>query len=75
LCVRACPESAITGEKKQVHVIDQEKCLRCGACREACNLDKIAVIPTKAVAAAPKPAVTPTKMPPAVGSAAREAKR
>jgi NADH:ubiquinone oxidoreductase subunit F (NADH-binding)/(2Fe-2S) ferredoxin/Fe-S-cluster-containing hydrogenase component 2 len=75
LCIKACPEGAITGEKKQVHVIDQEKCLRCGACREACNLDKIAVVPPQAVAMAPKPAVTTAVVPPAAGSAIREARR
>jgi NADH:ubiquinone oxidoreductase subunit F (NADH-binding)/Fe-S-cluster-containing hydrogenase component 2 len=41
LCIKACPEEAITGEKKQPHVIDQTKCLRCGACFEACNLGAI----------------------------------
>jgi NADH-quinone oxidoreductase subunit F/NADP-reducing hydrogenase subunit HndC len=61
LCVKACPENAITGEKKQVHVIDQEKCLRCGACREACNLDKIEVVPPQAVVLAPTPAVMAAK--------------
>jgi len=58
LCVKACPEDAITGGKKQVHVIDQEKCLRCGACREACNLDKIEVIPPQALAMTIKPTIT-----------------
>jgi NADH:ubiquinone oxidoreductase subunit F (NADH-binding)/(2Fe-2S) ferredoxin len=41
LCIKACPEGAITGEKKQPHVIDQAKCLRCGACFDACNLGAI----------------------------------
>jgi NADP-reducing hydrogenase subunit HndC len=41
LCIKACPEGAITGEKKQPHVIDQTKCLRCGACFDACNLGAI----------------------------------
>ena len=31
-CISACAYHAITGEKKQVHVIDQEKCTKCGAC-------------------------------------------
>ena len=26
------PEEGITGEAKQPHVIDQVKCIRCGAC-------------------------------------------
>ncbi len=43
LCLRACPEGAITGEKKQPHLIDEEKCVRCGICREVCNMDAIFV--------------------------------
>jgi len=43
LCVKACPEGAIIGEKKQPHTIDYAKCLRCGACREVCNVDMIVV--------------------------------
>jgi len=34
--MKACPVEAITGEKKQVHVIDQSKCVRCGMCLEKC---------------------------------------
>mgnify|MGYP003175343272 FL=1 len=30
-CARACPAGAIKGEVKQAHVIDTEKCIRCGA--------------------------------------------
>jgi NADH:ubiquinone oxidoreductase subunit F (NADH-binding)/(2Fe-2S) ferredoxin/Fe-S-cluster-containing hydrogenase component 2 len=61
LCVKACPENAITGEKKQAHTIDQDKCLRCGACREACNLDKIEIVSPQAIAMMPKPAVVAVK--------------
>ena len=35
-CLRKCPADAITGEKKQVHVIHQEKCTKCRGCVEAC---------------------------------------
>jgi Fe-S-cluster-containing hydrogenase component 2 len=27
---------AIVGAKKQIHVIDQEKCIKCGTCLEVC---------------------------------------
>lgn len=37
LCARSCPVEAISGERKQVHVIDSEVCIRCGMCREVCN--------------------------------------
>jgi len=36
-CVKACPEGAITGEKKQVHTLDADKCIKCGACIAACT--------------------------------------
>ncbi|MDR0596616.1 MAG: NADH-quinone oxidoreductase subunit NuoF [Clostridiales Family XIII bacterium] len=41
LCSRKCPVDAISGERKQNHVIDQEKCVRCGRCEEACNFGAI----------------------------------
>jgi NADH-quinone oxidoreductase subunit F len=41
LCVKACPTSAITGEKKKVHAINPELCIKCGACATACKLGAI----------------------------------
>ncbi len=35
-CKRACPVGAITGELKQLHVIDAAKCIKCGACIDGC---------------------------------------
>jgi NAD-dependent dihydropyrimidine dehydrogenase PreA subunit len=35
-CARVCPVEAITGEKKEIHIIDREICIRCGACLGAC---------------------------------------
>jgi NADH:ubiquinone oxidoreductase subunit F (NADH-binding)/(2Fe-2S) ferredoxin/Pyruvate/2-oxoacid:ferredoxin oxidoreductase delta subunit len=43
VCLRACPEDAITGDKKVPHVINEDKCIRCGICREVCNFDAIGV--------------------------------
>ncbi len=40
-CKRVCPTSAISGDVKQPHVIDQEKCIKCGACIEKCKFDAI----------------------------------
>lgn len=40
-CARACPVDAITGEKKEVHVIDSDICIRCGACYEKCRFDAV----------------------------------
>jgi len=42
-CVRACPAEGITGKKKERHVIDSEKCTKCGACRSLCKFDAIDV--------------------------------
>jgi len=36
ICGRKCPSEAITGGKNQIHVIDQEKCTKCGTCLEVC---------------------------------------
>jgi ferredoxin len=43
MCLRVCPQEAITGEKKERHVIDQTKCVKCGACRSVCKFDAVAV--------------------------------
>jgi len=43
LCARICPMGAITGERKQKHVIDPNLCERCGACFDACNYQAIVV--------------------------------
>ncbi len=43
LCALKCPQGAITGEKKKVHQLDQEKCIKCGICYDACKFDAIVV--------------------------------
>jgi len=43
VCAKECPEGAISGEKKEVHVIDQEKCIKCGLCRDLCKFDAVLV--------------------------------
>jgi NADH:ubiquinone oxidoreductase subunit F (NADH-binding)/(2Fe-2S) ferredoxin/NAD-dependent dihydropyrimidine dehydrogenase PreA subunit len=43
LCARACPAEAIVGSLKEPHAILMEKCLRCGACLDACNQDAVLV--------------------------------
>jgi len=35
-CRKACPASAINGDKKIIHIIDQDKCTKCGTCFEVC---------------------------------------
>jgi len=36
LCAKNCPVNAIAGKKKEVHVIDQATCIKCGICLEKC---------------------------------------
>ena len=43
-CASACPVEAIRGEKKVPHVIDQQKCIKCGICRENCPADGIMTV-------------------------------
>jgi NADH-quinone oxidoreductase subunit F len=44
LCARVCPVKAISGEKKEIHFIDEEICTKCGACLESCRFDAIEVL-------------------------------
>jgi NADH:ubiquinone oxidoreductase subunit F (NADH-binding)/(2Fe-2S) ferredoxin/Pyruvate/2-oxoacid:ferredoxin oxidoreductase delta subunit len=41
LCAKKCPVGAISGEKKQLHVIDHEECIKCDSCRAACRFAAI----------------------------------
>ena len=41
LCARRCPVGAISGTVKNPHVIDQTKCIKCGACMEGCRFNAI----------------------------------
>jgi NADH-quinone oxidoreductase subunit F len=43
LCARACPVGAVSGERKQPHVIDTELCTKCDACRQACKFEAVVV--------------------------------
>jgi NADH-quinone oxidoreductase subunit F len=36
ICRKKCPVGAITGKKKEVHVIDESLCVKCGLCYEVC---------------------------------------
>lgn len=45
VCMRACPVKAISGEKKQPHVIDQSLCARCRGCFEACKFNSVRIGP------------------------------
>ncbi len=43
VCVKNCPTEAIVGEKKKPHEIVQDKCIRCGVCRDVCKYGSIVV--------------------------------
>ena len=43
VCLRNCPENAISGAKKEIHEIDIDKCNRCGTCLSLCKFDAISV--------------------------------
>ncbi len=43
LCLRSCPNDAITGKVKEVHIIDQDKCIKCGVCKEKCRFGAISI--------------------------------
>ncbi len=41
LCARRCPVNVIAGERKEVHVIDQNGCIKCGECFDACKFGAV----------------------------------
>jgi len=43
LCALKCPQEAITGEKKKPHYLDQDKCIKCGICYDACKFNAVVV--------------------------------
>lgn len=42
-CARVCPEKCISGKAKEVHFIDDKKCIRCGLCLDSCKFNAIKV--------------------------------
>ncbi len=43
VCARRCPVNCIAGERKTVHVIDQDACIKCGQCYDACKFDAVRI--------------------------------
>lgn len=41
MCLKTCPEEAISGEKKKPHKILQDRCIKCGACYDVCKFGAI----------------------------------
>ncbi len=44
VCAKACPQKAISGEKKKMYHIDNALCDRCGICISTCKFDAIKVV-------------------------------
>jgi len=42
-CASECPVKCITGEKKQVHEINQSRCIKCGTCYDVCRFDAVKI--------------------------------
>ena len=43
ICKRKCPAGAISGERKEPHVIDAELCTRCRTCYEICPVGAVEI--------------------------------
>ncbi|MEG1997554.1 MAG: NADH-ubiquinone oxidoreductase-F iron-sulfur binding region domain-containing protein, partial [Clostridiales bacterium] len=43
LCAKNCPVGAITGERKQPHLIDHKLCIKCGKCQDSCKFSAIEI--------------------------------
>lgn len=41
LCAKNCPVDAISGSVKEKHVIDQDKCIKCGKCMDSCKFGAV----------------------------------
>ncbi|MGL4307356.1 NADH-ubiquinone oxidoreductase-F iron-sulfur binding region domain-containing protein [Cetobacterium sp. SF1] len=40
-CSRVCPVACIEGKVKEIHVIDQSRCIKCGSCYDVCKFKAI----------------------------------
>ncbi len=43
VCMRQCPEKAISGEKGSAHLVDQAICKKCGVCFDVCKFDAVQI--------------------------------
>ncbi|GAB4495551.1 MAG: NADH-quinone oxidoreductase subunit NuoF [Anaerolineales bacterium] len=44
VCARNCPVEAITGARRQTHIIDLDTCVRCGICMQVCNFNAVHIL-------------------------------
>lgn len=40
-CAKKCPVECISGEKKKAHVLDLNKCIKCGICYQTCRFNAV----------------------------------
>jgi len=40
-CARNCPVECISGNRREPHVIDQARCIKCGRCFQVCRFDAV----------------------------------
>ena len=50
LCNTICPSGAISGERGKPQIIDQNLCIKCGACYDLCNFDAVMKLSGKPIA-------------------------
>ena len=43
LCSKSCPVGAISGTVKNPHIIDMDKCIKCGNCKTVCKFNAVEV--------------------------------
>jgi len=43
VCARNCPVEAISGQRRGLHVIDPNVCIKCGICMQVCNFNAVEV--------------------------------
>ncbi|MDD4315810.1 MAG: NADH-quinone oxidoreductase subunit NuoF [Clostridia bacterium] len=41
LCAKKCPVGAISGKVKERHIIDVDKCIKCGVCKDVCKFGAV----------------------------------
>ncbi len=41
ICAVQCPTKAISGERKKVHLIQQDLCIKCGKCKSVCRFEAV----------------------------------
>ncbi|MFC1666522.1 NADH-quinone oxidoreductase subunit NuoF [Candidatus Omnitrophota bacterium] len=44
VCKKACPNKAISGEKKKPHKINKSKCIKCNVCFDVCKFGAVKII-------------------------------